>query len=59
MNFFSYNEWYLRTIPLAFGALLMGLALFKATEYWKEAIGYHGVELIKVLVKDQLIYYLL
>ena len=48
-----------RTIPLAYGALLMVLALYKATVYWRESAGFHGLGLVKVVIKDQLIYYLL
>ena len=48
----------IRTIPLAYGTLLLALALYKATEWWKEN-GLGGSRLIVVLVKDQALYYIL
>ena len=47
-----------RTLPLAFGTLLLILALFKATEYWKQN-GFSGSDLVLILIKDQAFYYLL
>ena len=47
-----------RTLPLAYGTLLLLLALFKAPEYWK-LMGYSGSNLVPVLVKDQAFYYIL
>ena len=47
-----------RTPPLAFDTLLLGLALFKATEFWKTN-GYSGSRLVLVLIKDQALYYTL
>ena len=48
----------LRALPLAFGSLLLLLALFKATAYWK-LDGYSGSQLVLVLVKDQAFYYIM
>ena len=47
-----------RTIPFAFGVLLLGLALYKAIPLWKEN-GYHGSRLISILIKDQILYFVL
>ena len=47
-----------RVLPLAYGALLLGLALYKATEFWKQH-GLRGSLLIFVLVKDQVLYFTL
>ena len=47
-----------RVLPLAYGALLLGLALYKATEFWKQH-GLRGSLLVFVLVKDQAIYFTL
>ena len=45
-----------RTLPLAYGFLLLILALFKAREFWK-LNGYRGSRLVLVLIKDQAFYY--
>ena len=45
-----------RTIPLAYGALLLVLALPKATEFWK-LNGFSGSRLVLVLMRDQIFYY--
>ena len=47
-----------RILPIAFGFLLLMLALFKAREFWK-LNGYSGSRLVVVLIKDQAFYYLL
>ena len=47
-----------RTGSLAYGALLLGLAIFKAIGYWKEN-GFRGSHLVRVIITDQIIYYLL
>jgi len=46
------------SIPLAYGALLLALALYKAAAIWKEVAGLKGVSLVKVLIRDQVWYYL-
>ena len=46
-----------RIIPLAYGALLLCLALFKGIEYWRMD-GLRNSELVLVIIKDQVFYYL-
>ena len=48
-----------RTVPLAAGALLLILALFKVLTFWRLSTGFRGLGLIRVLVTDQISYYLL
>lgn len=48
----------IRTIPLAYGALLLFLALFKAAEFWR-LHGFHGSRLAFILIKDQAFYFTL
>lgn len=48
-----------RAIPLIFAVMLMGLALCKAASTWRETQGFKGVVLIKVLIQDQVLYFLL
>ena len=43
---------------MAYGILLLGLALFKATEFWKHH-GFHGSRLVFVLVRDQAMYFVM
>ena len=45
-----------RSIPLAYGALLLTLALPKAREYWK-LNGFSGSRLFYVLIRDQALYF--
>ena len=47
-----------RTFPLAYGFLLLILALFKGHEFWK-LHGHSGSRLVLVLIKDQAFYYIL
>ena len=46
-----------RTIPMVFGVLLMILAIYKAAEYWNMSSGFEGFELVKVLISDQIVYF--
>ena len=46
-------------MPLSFGAVLLVLALYKAKEYWTMSSGLKGMELVKVLIIDQFLYFLL
>ncbi|THH02981.1 hypothetical protein EW145_g6637 [Phellinidium pouzarii] len=46
-------------IPLLYGLILMILALYKAAEYWKMSAGFRGFELVKVLIRDQVVYFFL
>ena len=43
---------------MAYGTLLLVLALIKATELWK-VIGIRGSRLVWVLIKDQVLYFAL
>ncbi|EJC99070.1 uncharacterized protein FOMMEDRAFT_170811 [Fomitiporia mediterranea MF3/22] len=45
------------TIPIATGVILMALALYKATEFWKMSAGFRGFSLVKVLIQDQGFYF--
>lgn len=45
-----------RGIPLAFGLLLLLVALIKASTFWKLK-AYHGSRLVKVLMTDQIVYF--
>ena len=47
-----------RSIPLAYGALLLVLALRKAGEFWK-LNGFNGSLLALVIIRDQAFYYAL
>lgn len=44
---------------MAFGTLLMGLALYKGYGYWRMNSGLKGIELVKVLLIDQFLYFML
>ena len=44
---------------MTYGAILMVLALFKSAEYWKMAAGFKGFPLVKILIRDQALYFLL
>lgn len=46
----------LRGIPLAFGMLLLILALVEAIEFWRLRT-FHGSRLVKVLLTDQIMYF--
>ncbi|KAL5504560.1 hypothetical protein ACEPAH_7221 [Sanghuangporus vaninii] len=45
------------TIPMAYGLILLVLALYKATEYWRLSSGFKGLHLVRVLIQDQVIYF--
>ena len=47
-----------RSVPMIYGLLLMSLAVYKATTLWKAQPGMNTTRLIKVLVRDQAIYFL-
>lgn len=47
-----------RIIPILYGLLLMGFALYKGVIIWKENSGLHTFGLVKVFVRDQVIYFL-
>ncbi|KAL5514177.1 hypothetical protein ACEPAG_2265 [Sanghuangporus baumii] len=45
------------TIPIAYGLILLGFALYKAAEYWRLSSGFKGLHLIRVLIEDQVMYF--
>ncbi|EJC99535.1 uncharacterized protein FOMMEDRAFT_160601 [Fomitiporia mediterranea MF3/22] len=47
------------TIPMVYGFALMLLALYKAAEYWKMSTRFRGFKLVEILIRDQIIYFLL
>ncbi|KAH8109816.1 hypothetical protein DFH11DRAFT_1809670 [Phellopilus nigrolimitatus] len=47
------------TAPLLYAIILMGLALYKAAEYWRETAGFSQFILVKVLIQDQAIYFIM
>ncbi|KAI5117640.1 hypothetical protein M0805_008446 [Coniferiporia weirii] len=47
------------TIPLIYGVILMALALYKAAEHWRVSGNFSGFNLVKILVQDQAIYFLM
>ena len=49
----------IRIIPMAYEGILMVLALYKAAEYWKMSAGLKGFTLVKVLIRDQALYFVL
>lgn len=42
---------------MAYGLVLMALALYKATVIWQNDGKYGGMTLVKVLIQDQIIYF--
>lgn len=48
-----------RPIQLAYGILLLVLALRKSAELWRETAGFKGVDLATVLLQDQVLYFLM
>ena len=44
---------------MVFGTVLMVLAVHKAAEYWKMSAGFKGFTLVKVLLRDQVLYFML
>ncbi|KAL5476988.1 hypothetical protein ACEPAI_3174 [Sanghuangporus weigelae] len=44
-------------IPMVYGLLLLVLAIYKAIEFWKLSPGFKDFRLVRVLVKDQVLYY--
>ena len=47
-----------RLVPLSYGILLLGLALYKATEFWRDH-GLRGSRLVYTLIMDQVSYFFL
>ncbi|KAH8109705.1 hypothetical protein DFH11DRAFT_1861075 [Phellopilus nigrolimitatus] len=45
--------------PMLYGIILMILALYKAAEHWRETAGFSQFTLVKVLIQDQAIYFIM
>ncbi|EJC98981.1 uncharacterized protein FOMMEDRAFT_31538 [Fomitiporia mediterranea MF3/22] len=52
----AFLDW---VVPMVFELILMVLAVYKAAQYWKDAAGLEGVPLVKILIRDQVIYFAL
>lgn len=48
-----------RIIPMVYGIILMVLAFSESAQYWRESAGLNGFPLVKVLIQDQVIYFIL
>ncbi|KAH8109708.1 hypothetical protein DFH11DRAFT_900530 [Phellopilus nigrolimitatus] len=46
-------------VPLLYAVILMVLALYKAAEHWRETAGFNQYTLVKVLIQDQAIYFIM
>ncbi|KAI5114780.1 hypothetical protein M0805_005350 [Coniferiporia weirii] len=46
------------SVSLSFELTLMALALYKAAHFWRESAGFNGLELVKVLIQDQVLYFI-
>jgi hypothetical protein len=44
---------------MVYGVILMILAIYKATDFWRLSSGFKGFTLVKVLIVDQAIYFTL
>ncbi|KAH8109178.1 hypothetical protein DFH11DRAFT_1861699 [Phellopilus nigrolimitatus] len=45
--------------PMVYAIILMTLALYKAAEHWRETAGFSQFTLVKVLIQDQAIYFIM
>ncbi|KAH8109865.1 hypothetical protein DFH11DRAFT_891001 [Phellopilus nigrolimitatus] len=45
--------------PMLYAVILMVLALYKAAEHWRETAGFSHFTLVKVLIQDQAIYFIM
>ncbi|KAH8109829.1 hypothetical protein DFH11DRAFT_1515146 [Phellopilus nigrolimitatus] len=45
--------------PMLYAIILMVLALYKAAEHWRETAGFSQSTLVKVLIQDQAIYFIM
>lgn len=51
--------WYIpRAAMMIYGSILLVLAFYEAAAMWKESSGLVGLNLLKVLIRDQAIYFL-
>lgn len=44
---------------MVYGIMLMVLAIYRAAELWRLSSGFKGSKLVKVLIVDQAIYFVL
>ncbi|OCB83930.1 hypothetical protein A7U60_g9139 [Sanghuangporus baumii] len=44
-------------IPMTYGMILLCLVLYKAANYWKLSSGFKGFDLVRVLIRDQVLYF--
>lgn len=44
---------------MVYGVIFMVLAFYKAAEFWRMSGGFKGFDLVKVLIVDQAIYFIL
>lgn len=42
---------------MVYGVILMALATHKAAEFWRQSSDFKGLNLVKVLIIDQVIYF--
>ncbi|KAH8112217.1 hypothetical protein DFH11DRAFT_1511949, partial [Phellopilus nigrolimitatus] len=52
-------SWLVLAAPILYAVILMVLALYKAAEHWRETAGFNQFTLVKVLVQDQAIYFIM
>ncbi|KAH8109823.1 hypothetical protein DFH11DRAFT_1861012 [Phellopilus nigrolimitatus] len=45
--------------PMLYAIILMVLALYKAAQHWRETAGFSQFNLVKVLIQDQAIYFIM
>ena len=50
---------YYRAPPLVYDLVFMFLAIYKAVEFWRESPGKSGVDLVKILIQHQALYFAL
>ena len=44
---------------MIYAFILMCLALYRATSYWNASRGFKGMALLKVVIRDQVLYFIL
>lgn len=44
---------------MVYSVTLMALAIYKAAEFWRLSSGFKGFNLVKVIIVDQAIYFVL
>ncbi|KAL5524847.1 hypothetical protein ACEPAF_9993 [Sanghuangporus sanghuang] len=46
-------------VPMVYGVILVILALYRAADYWRMSFGFKGFALVKVLIQDQVMYFMI